>query len=172
MYEVIASLDSLRYIIKLASKLLSSKRNYEDTKRAFSLEDSPARRALVKSLALVYSWLSLLTISNFQLRLDSGIREIFACGIQNVGKFACGIRNPENFTCGIRTPGFWNLESHYQLESGIQNPSSTDKYWNPVIVIRNPQRGVQNPRLSWIPSHGAIRGQWKNGGRRLYSHKL
>ena len=91
--------------------------------------------------------------------MDSGIREIFACGIQNMGKFACGIRNPENFTCGIRTPGFWNPESHYQLESGIQKPSSTDKYWNPVIVIRNPQRGVQNPRLSWIPSHGAIRGQ-------------
>ena len=163
MYEVIASLDSLRYIIKLASKLLSSKRNYEDTKRAFSLEDSPARRCLVKSLALVYSWLSLLTISNFQLRLATfnGFRNPgnFCLWNPEYGEFACGIRNPENFTCGIRTPGFWNPESHYQLESGIQKPSSTDKYWNPVIVIRNPQRGVQNPRLSWIPSHGAIRGQ-------------
>ena len=34
---------------------------------------------------------------------------------------------------------------------GIQNPSSTDKYWNPVPRIRNPQRVIQNPRLSWIP---------------------
>ena len=97
--------------------------------------------------------------------MDCGIREIFACGIQNVGKFACGIRNPENFTCGIWTPGFWNPESHYQLESGIQKPSSTDKYWNPVIVIRNPQRGVQNPRLSWIPltwgDTGAVKEWWQ-----------
>ena len=30
MYEAIASLDSLRYKIKLASKLLSSKPNYEE----------------------------------------------------------------------------------------------------------------------------------------------
>ena len=69
-----------------------------------------------------------------------------------------GIR--KNFIRGIWTPGFWNPESHYQLESGIQKPSSTDKYWNPVIVIRNPQRGVQNPRLSWIPSHGAAVREW------------
>ena len=37
------------------------------------------------------------------------------------------------------------------LESGI--------HWagirNPVVRIRNPQRGIQNPRLSWIPLHGA-----------------
>ena len=31
------------------------------------------------------------------------------------------------------------------LESGI--------HW---AGIRNPQRGIQNPRLSWIPLHGAI----------------
>jgi len=36
-----------------------------------------------------------------------------------------------------------NLESHL-----IQNPSSTDKYWNAVP-------GIQNPRLFWIPLHGA-----------------
>lgn len=48
MYEAIGSLDSVRYGRKLVSKLLSSKRNYEDTKRAFSLEDSPVRRCLVK----------------------------------------------------------------------------------------------------------------------------
>ena len=27
----------------------------------------------------------------------------------------------------------------------IQNPSFTDKYWNPVPGIRNPWRGIQNP---------------------------
>ena len=52
----------------------------------------------------------------------------------------------------------WVLESGIQLKDsgilltiGIQNPSSTDKYWNPVPGIRNPHRGIQNPRLSWIP---------------------
>ena len=117
-----------------------------------------------KTIALVYSWLSLLTTSNVQLRLAT-------CN---------GLRNPENFCLWNPECGkicLWNPESGKILlvESGllgfgirnptinwnpdIQNPSSTDKYWNPVIVIRNPQRGVQNPRLSWIPSHGAIRGQ-------------
>ena len=36
---------------------------------------------------------------------------------------------------------------------GIRNQSSTDKDWNPVPGIRNPQRGFQNPRLSCIHLH-------------------
>ena len=54
------------------------------------------------------------------------------------------------------------MESGMQLkESGIpltiviQNPSSTDKYWNPVPRIRNPQCEIRNTRLSWIPLHEA-----------------
>ena len=39
---------------------------------------------------------------------------------------------------------------------GIQNPSFTDKDWNPVPGILNPCQGIQNPRLSWITSHRAI----------------
>ena len=54
--------------------------------------------------------------------MESGI---LGFGIRNTAQ---GIRNPSNN---------WN-----------QNPSSTDKYWNPVPGIRNPQRGIQNPRLS------------------------
>ena len=42
-------------------------------------------------------------------------------------------------------------DSGILLTIGIQNPSSTDKYWNPVPGIRNPHRGIQNPGLSWIP---------------------
>ena len=45
---------------------------------------------------------------------DSGIWEIFACGIHNPG--VCGSQN---------TP------------KGIQNPSSTDKYWNPESAIQD-----------------------------------
>ena len=48
--------------------------------------------------------------------LDSGIQEIFACGIQNPGNI-----------CGFWNLGLWNAEyksrnpeSHYWLESGIQ----------------------------------------------------
>ena len=37
------------------------------------------------------------------------------------------------------------------LESGIH----WAEIWNPVLGIRNPQGGIQNPRLSWIPLHGA-----------------
>ena len=58
--------------------------------------------------------------------------EILCFGIRNSPQ---GIPNPTND---------WNPES-----------SSTDKYWNSVPGIRNPQRGIQNPRLSRIPLHGA-----------------
>ena len=43
-------------------------------------------------------------------------------------------------------------KSGISLTIGIQNRSSSDKDWNPVPGIRNPRRGFQNPRLSWIPS--------------------
>ena len=68
-------------------------------------------------------------------------------------------RNPGKFC--LWNPESWGLESGKQpkesrilLTIGIQNPSSTDKYGNPVPGIRNPQRGFQNPRLPWIPLHG------------------
>ena len=64
-----------------------------------------------------------------------------------------GFRNPGN-VC-LWNPESWVLESGIQLKVsgipltiGIQNPSSTDKYWNPVS-------GIQNPRLSWILLLGA-----------------
>ena len=54
---------------------------------------------------------------------------------------------PENCAYGIRNLG---LESGIQLKEsgipltiGIQNPSSTDKYWNPVTW--NPESTVWNP---------------------------
>lgn len=50
---------------------------------------------------------------------------------------------PMAWYSGFHDPGFfflWNPESKLHVE-GI---------WNPVPEIRNPQRGVQHPRLSWI----------------------
>ena len=43
-------------------------------------------------------------------------------------------------------------ESGIPLTIGIQNPVFTYKNWNPVRVIR---RGIQYPRLPWIPFHGS-----------------
>ena len=63
-------------------------------------------------------------------------------------------RNLGTFACGIQNHAF--LESGIPLTIRIQNLSSTEKYWNPVPGIRNPQRGIQNPRLSWISLHGTI----------------
>ena len=50
----------------------------------------------------------------------------------------------ENFAGEIRNLGLWNPTNDL-------NPESKFKYWNPVPRIRNPQRGIKNPRLSWIP---------------------
>ena len=81
-----------------------------------------------------------------------------------------GIRIPEFGKCLLGESGiweniknnqeFWVLESGIQLKKsgiplmiGIQNPSYTDKDWNPVPGIRNPLPEIQNPRLSWISLH-------------------
>jgi len=91
---------------------------------------------------------------------------------------SCGLRSEERFQNNVLNhameSGFWNpvnfflwnleswvLESGIQLKEsgipltiGIQNPSSTDSNWNPAPGIRNPQRRIQNPGLSWIPLKG------------------
>ena len=66
----------------------------------------------------------------------------------------------------------WNLES-WVLESGFRNTvqglrnpindwNPESKFYrqrnrNPVSGVRNARREIQNPRLSWIPLHGARR---------------
>ena len=49
---------------------------------------------------------------------------------------------------------FLLMEFGIRLTIGIRNPSSTGKVRNLVPGIRNPRRGIQNQRLSWIPLHG------------------
>ena len=45
---------------------------------------------------------------------------------------------------GIRVveSGIQLKESEIPLTIGFQNPSSTDKHWNPVPGIRNPRSGI------------------------------
>ena len=63
--------------------------------------------------------------------------------------------NPKSRKFCWWNPRSWVVESGIQFKEsvipltiGIQNSSSTDKNWNRVPGIQNPQRGVQNPRLS------------------------
>ena len=73
-----------------------------------------------------------------------------------------GFRSLRNFSRGIQNPGKILLvesailgfgirlklkESRIPLETGIQNPSSTDKDWDPLPGIPNPRHTMQNPRL-------------------------
>ena len=92
---------------------------------------------------------------------DSGVGEIFACGIQNLGKVC------------MWNPASWALESVVDLElSGIlqtieiRNPNSTDKESGPPVPgipkPQRPQQGNENPGLGWITSHGAkLAGRWE-----------
>ena len=74
-----------------------------------------------------------------------------------------GIR--KNFTCGIRTPGFWNPESHYQLESGY--PESKF-YWqilessncNPESTTWSPESKTVLDSLTWGDT-GAVKEWWQ-----------
>ena len=86
--------------------------------------------------------------------MDSGICEIFACRIQNPRNFC--LWNPESWSL---ESGKRLKESRIPLTTGIQNPSSSDKYWNQEPGIRNPRCEIQKPRLSWIPLHGANYGR-------------
>ena len=63
--------------------------------------------------------------------------------------------NPKSRKFCLWNPRSWVVESGIQFKEsvipltiGIQNSGSTDKNWDPVPGIQNPQRGVQNPRLS------------------------
>ena len=92
---------------------------------------------------------------------DTGIRDIFACGIRNPGRFELG-----NLKSWALESGIHLKESEIPLTIGTQNPSSTDKYWNPVPGNRNPRRGIRNPRQSWTPLRGSKHG--RRSGRKVY----
>ena len=78
-----------------------------------------------------------------------------------------GLRRDVSSHVRVWIPDSWVLESGIQLmESGIplkiqiQNPSFTDKFWNLVP-------GIQNPRLSWTPLHGARRTKSSRASRSI-----
>ena len=86
-----------------------------------------------------------------------------------------GSRNPSNFCLRNMKSGkknrLWNPESwawHPETGQGIRSPTSD---WNPeskfhykgrspVPGIWNPLRGIQSPRLSWIPKGALTWDDW------------
>ena len=89
------------------------------------------------------------------LRLMESNLFVRATGFWNPGNF--GLWNSESEKKCLWNPEYSsrNLYSHLNASLGNQNPSFTDKDWNPVTGIRNPPYGIQNPRPSWIPLLGA-----------------
>ena len=71
-------------------------------------------------------------------------------GFRNLGKFASGFRNPRLWNPEYRSQRIWNPTNDWNPESKFH---SDQKDWNPVPGIRNPWRGIRNPRLSWILLH-------------------
>ena len=120
-------------------------------------------------------------VASLPQKLESGIREIFSCGIWNpvnsclwnleFEKFllvesgireilACGIRNPRN-SC-LWNPEYWALDSgiHFK-ESGIpltiriQNPSSTEKEFG-IQHLESGIHGVES-RIQHCPEFPCFR---------------
>ena len=96
-------------------------------------------------------------VGNVAWSLDGGIVSLHSHCSPNARE--SGIL--ENLAGKIRNPGLWNLEyssrnteSHERLESRILGPLKKNE--NLVPSFRNPQRGIQNPRLSWISLFGVI----------------
>ena len=78
--------------------------------------------------------------------MESGIQQIFAVNMKS-----------------------WPLESGIKIkESGIPQ---TNEIRNPVPVIRDPQCGIQNPTLSWIPETTFINHLETDTGRKVMLHE-
>ena len=72
-----------------------------------------------------------------------------------------GIRIPQSVEFLLvksRIMGFGICKTVYGilLRIEIHNPSSTDKDRSQLPGIQNPWRGIENPRLCWIPLHQVI----------------
>ena len=104
---------------------------------------------------------------------DAWVDPCKGVGIPESGKFLLTESRIRGKMC-LWNPESWALESGIQLKKSglpltieIQSPSSTDKDLKPVAGIRNPRRGIQNPRVSFIPLHGATRSQTNIQGLKM-----
>ena len=64
------------------------------------------------------------------------------------------------FACGVWDPGPWNLEYSSRNLDPTNNWNTYSKFHahrirNQELGIWNPQHGIQNPKMSWIPKHWA-----------------
>ena len=88
-------------------------------------------------------------VGRLQRRLH--IRESGKFFLEESGRFC--LWNPESW---VLESGIQLKESEILLTIGIQNPSSTDKYWNPVPGIRNAWDETLEQAFSEIPKWEAI----------------
>ena len=66
-----------------------------------------------------------------------------------------GFWNSRNFVCEIWNPGLWNPEyrarnADYTNDYNPESKVPGHRIWNPVPAVRNPERGIPNPKSSWI----------------------
>ena len=92
-------------------------------------------------------------VSIAKIQLNFHLLHLFCQLFIALGK---GILVPESRKILLMESGIQLKESGIPLKIGIQNPSSTDKDWNPVPGIWNSRPRNQNPRLSSIPLHKTI----------------
>ena len=79
---------------------------------------------------------------------------MFACGIRNLGKFLL-LEYKKNLESWVLECGIQLKESGIPLMIGIQNPSYSDKYRNPVpaILVKNLETLVclsSSPKSIWV----------------------
>ena len=102
---------------------------------------------------------------------DSGLNKQFFCGFRNSSTglpyldnkyfFLIALHVRNIFACGIENPGLWDPEYSSRNPANDWNPESKfhlQRLRNQLFGIQNPWRGIQNPRLSWIPTEEKIDG--------------
>ena len=145
---------------------------FKFTRVYFSLSIPPIYGTMFTARSTKFLWKPRVISKQLKFALDSHESRTARPEAFSLAWFSRQIRyrNPWNFcpwNWKHRKFCFWHPESWEIIRNTAQRIRNPSNDWNPEsnfnwkrlergTGIRNPLRGIQNPKLSWIPLYGAI----------------